>query len=256
MISQLLDNLFKIDSAICLISLIISVTIHEYSHSVMAYILGDDTSKQMGRMSINPLVHIDIFGTIILPLLSTLSSVNIIGYAKPVLVNANMFTKKLNIKHANAIVALAGPISNVVLSFIFLIITTLLIQFTTPNVAHRLQLYSIATNCTFEHIRLITNLSIQKALIVSLSGSLTVTNICLAIFNMIPIGPLDGAKVFGALMPNFIQNKYERFCSSQSWFLIIFVLIQIGLFRDIIYNIASSALAMLGFVAKLILQSS
>lgn len=138
--------------------LLYSVTIHEVSHGLMANSLGDPTAKNLGRLSLNPIKHLDIFGSIILPLLS-LPTGFIIGYAKPVPYNPNNLNDK---KYGPAKVALAGPASNIVLAILF----GLILRFTS-------NIYT-------------------SSLLPSLFAIIIKTNLLLAIFNLFPIPPLDG----------------------------------------------------------------
>ena len=97
---------------------LISLSVHEFAHAVLAYKFGDDTEKKQGRLTLNPIKHLDLVGSIIMPILAFTSGFMLIGWAKPVPVNASNFSSPL--KH-DAIVSAAGPLSNLLLSFIFFI---------------------------------------------------------------------------------------------------------------------------------------
>jgi Zn-dependent protease len=163
------------DALFWIIVLMISVILHEVAHGYMANYLGDPTAKLQGRLTLNPISHIDPLGTIILPffLLITGSPI-LIGYAKPVPYNP------YNIKHKNgeALVAFAGPGTNILLALIF----SLIIRF-----------FGFSIDLELLH---------ALALIVSV-------NIFLAIFNLIPIPPLDGSKVLPALLPMTLRYGYD-----------------------------------------------
>jgi Zn-dependent protease len=162
-----------------IIALIISVIIHEMAHAYAANALGDPTARLQGRLSPNPLVHIDPMMSVILPGLLILSgSPFLFGAAKPVPYNPYNFS---NQKWGEAIVAVAGPLSNFALAGIF----ALLIQFSE----------ALSLSETF----------------VFLAFQIVALNIFLAIFNLVPIPPLDGSKIFPKFLPFALQMKYESF---------------------------------------------
>ncbi len=149
-----------------IIILIISVIIHEVSHGWMALLLGDPTAELAGRLTLNPLPHLDLFGSIILPLLLVLSHVGmVVGWAKPVPYNIN------NLRDARwgpFLVALAGPLSNIIIALVFGTI---------------LRWGVVAATSAAGSIMII----------------IVVINLVLALFNLIPIPPLDGSKIFFSL---------------------------------------------------------
>lgn len=167
------------DILISIIPAVICLVFHELSHGFVALKLGDTTAKDAGRLTLNPIKHLDIFGLIMMAIFK-------IGYAKPVPVNMNRFK---NPKLGMAITAFAGPFSNIVLACVVLFLTGLLV-------------IPLASAGTFGYI-------------VFQMLSRTATLSCaLAIFNMIPIPPLDGSKVLFALLPDKWYYKilqYERF---------------------------------------------
>lgn len=165
---------------ILLVPLLLSLSIHEYAHARAAYWLGDPTAQLSGRMTINPIAHIDPIGSILMPALIVISGSNFLfGWAKPVPVNPVRFRKRLGAKWLSMregmmITALAGPLSNLVLGFLTVGVFMLLYNFTNIPVS----------NILF-HIVFMT----------------VVLNFVLAIFNMIPLPPLDGSKVLAGLLP-------------------------------------------------------
>ncbi len=162
-----------------ILALIISIVIHEVAHGYAANALGDPTARLQGRLSFNPLVHIDPLMSVILPALLILSgSPFVFGAAKPVPYNPYNFT---NQKWGEALVALAGPASNVFLAIVF----ALVIRFA--------ELLNLST--TFS----------------SLAFQIVVLNLFLAFFNLVPIPPLDGSKILPALLPLQLRLVYERF---------------------------------------------
>ncbi len=183
--------------------LIMSVIIHEISHGYVAYILGDPTAKLAGRLTLNPISHIDPLGSIIVPTLMAIIPGGIIfGWAKPVPYNPYNLR---NQKWGTALVASAGAISNL---FIALIFGTL--------------------------IRFADVLSLSGPFL-QISGMIVLLNIVLAIFNLIPIPPLDGSKVLFSILPvrfHYIQEFLEKY-----WiFLIFFLIFFLG---DIIFPVVS-----------------
>lgn len=175
--------------------LLFSITIHEYAHGWMAEQCGDDTARLLGRITLNPLPHIDIIGTIILPIVFMFSSMHIpIGYAKPVPVNPNRFN---NPRKGTILVSISGPIANLLLAVFFALILRCLSLI-------RIDLFFL------------------KALLLA---SISV-NILLAIFNLLPIPPLDGSGIVSGLLPVRISTHYEQL--QPYGFMILLVLLVTG----------------------------
>ncbi len=167
-----------------IVPVLISVTMHEAAHGYAANLLGDDTAKKLGRVTLNPFKHIDRFGTVILPLLLILmKSPFIFGWAKPVPV---MFHRLKNPLRDMVIVAIAGPLTNIALAIISASILSMM-----------------------QNLSLLDNLWLVRTLI-----NFIFINIILAVFNMIPIPPLDGGRVAVGLLPKYISYqlaKLERY---------------------------------------------
>jgi Zn-dependent protease len=169
-----------------------SVVIHEVSHGFMANLLGDPTAKMQGRLTLNPLKHLDPVGSIVLPALLYFSGAPVIGWAKPV--PFNPYNLRAG-KWGPAIVAIAGPISNLVVAGFFGILVRLNILFSlAPTVFNELCI-----------------------LVVSL-------NVILAVFNLVPIPPLDGSKVLFAALPYKFRHV-ETWLERYGLFLIIILLV-------------------------------
>jgi len=170
MISTVVITIFS------LVILLFSVIAHELAHGWVAYSLGDPTAKYAGRLTLNPLKHLDPFGSIILPLLLFIAgSPFLFGWAKPVPINPYNFTDK---KYGEIKVSIAGPASNLLLAIIF----GLILRFI-PNEI------------------ILNNPGIEIAL-----GYIVAINIWLALFNLIPIPPLDGSWVLFSFLPDSMQN--------------------------------------------------
>ncbi len=164
-----------------LIVLLLSLTFHEFFHAFSAWRLGDDTAARMGRLTLNPLPHIDLLGTIILPLMNAP-----IGWAKPVPVNPARFDRRFKMTTGDIIVSSAGPLSNLLLGFLAAIVLGLLARFAPDLVA-------------------------RGSPGLALLQRLMLVNAGLAIFNLLPIPPLDGGHVAESLMPYRWRPGWERF---------------------------------------------
>ena len=170
---------------------LVSLTIHEYAHGWMAYRYGDDTAKRMGRLTLNPLAHISLIGTIILPLIVYF------GWAKPVPVNFAVLTKKQIFK-----VAAAGPLSNILLASVL---------------AAAFHLFGL------DAMSLLGNFILWAIFF----------NLILAVFNLLPIPPLDGSKmVYARLKSPEAINAYNKFARYGMFVLVGFLLL--GGFRLIL----------------------
>jgi Zn-dependent protease len=165
------------------IPILFSIIIHEVSHGWIAYKLGDDTAKRMGRLTLNPISHIDPIGTIILPLIMIIAGGPIFGWAKPVPVNPNNFRQSVNIKSGMMWVALAGPVSNLILAFVSSFILAVMYKFFLAS-------------------------SISYILTSQLLDVLIYLNILLAVFNLIPIPPLDGSRILMRFLPTNYVSYY------------------------------------------------
>ena len=186
MILQSLDLLrenpaaFVLVIGIGLIGLIIGFTVHEFSHALTSHIEGDDTARRMGRLTFNPIKHIDLLGFILLLVVG-------FGWAKPVQVDP------YNLRHGRfgmSMVALAGPLSNFVLAFVL-------------GLVFRLDLLPVVTDTRF----------ISGVVeILGFAAFLAIFfNLILGIFNLIPLPPLDGSKVVGGLLPSSLYQSYLQF---------------------------------------------
>lgn len=194
--------------SVAAIPLLLAIIFHEIAHGWVANRLGDPTAKQMGRLTINPVAHIDIFGTVIMPIiLFVFSNGNFsFGYAKPVPVNP--FNLR-NPKRDMAIVSFAGPATNIILaaiSILFaLIVAALRISPLLPQFLSSTLLVPISQMLSF---------------------SVTI-NIFLAAFNLIPIPPLDGGRVLTGVLPDRYAYSFSKI--EPYGFMILFMLIILGI---------------------------
>jgi Zn-dependent protease len=169
----------------------ISISVHELSHALTAYRFGDSTAKDSGRLTLNPLKHIDLVGTIIIPLAAFSSGFALIGWAKPVPINPAKFSR---IRRDNTIVTIAGPLSNFLLAFVFLAVLMFLVN-------------------SFPHEKLLIN-AIYYGMFF---------NIFLCFFNLLPIPPLDGSHILFNLFPNKLTAAFMRLGFYGTFILLIFI---------------------------------
>jgi Zn-dependent protease len=163
-----------------LIPVVIAITFHEAAHGYVARSLGDETAWRLGRVTLNPFKHIDLFGTVILPIVLYLASGFTFGYAKPVPVN---FANLHNPRRDMVWVAAAGPATNIALA-----VASALLFYLVPTFPQSSQDF------------------LAEALVISLQA-----NVILAIFNMIPVPPLDGGRVAVGLLPDRLALPLARF---------------------------------------------
>lgn len=187
--------------------ILVAITFHEVAHGYVAFKLGDPTAKLLGRLTLNPLSHIDLFGTIIMPIMLFVLTEGqfVFGYAKPVPINPMNFRKP---RKGMALSAIAGPATNIALA----LASVLLLKFVLAPVA------GLSPDTVKE--------TLMKPLLMITSASVVV-NVVLASFNMIPIPPLDGGRVLTGLLPSkqaMLFSKIEPF-----GFIIVLVLIYTGI---------------------------
>lgn len=182
---------------IAFVILVASLTFHEAAHAWTANRLGDPTARTLGRLSLNPAVHVDLIGTIVFPLLAFMTGLPLIGWAKPVPVDMR------NLQHPRrdfAIVALAGPVSNLVLAACGAAVLKLA--------------FEESARLRFE----------------TMAGAImlfVVLNVLLAVFNMIPIPPLDGGNVLLGVLPDSLARLIDQL---RPWgFVLLYVLMLSGL---------------------------
>ncbi len=199
--------------AVSALPLLIAITFHEVSHGYVAYRLGDRTAKLMGRLTLNPIAHIDMIGTIIMPLMLLIFTNGqfVFGYAKPVPINpANFRDPK---KHM-AISAAAGPITNMALA----VASALIIKILLPLIAFILP--GSLSHAVVEPLSLMLLSSIKW-------------NVLLAVFNLMPVPPLDGGRVLVGFLPHKQAVAYSKI--EPYGMMIMILLIMSGIANYFIY---------------------
>lgn len=202
-------------------ALLFSLCVHEASHATSAFWLGDDTAKRLGRMSLNPIVHMDPIGTFLFPLIGMSTGIPMIGWAKPVPYNPLNFHRKWTVRTGGAIVSGAGPTSNLILSFLFLVLTCLSLRLLVPDAEGRASLFMAGLR-GYEAVSVRVSEPAAQ-LLLSFGGTLILLNIGLALFNLLPVGPLDGAGVLIGLLPRRMADAFEKYRAQMGFVLLILV---------------------------------
>jgi Zn-dependent protease len=170
-----------LERVMLLIPLMLSLTVHEWSHAMSARLLGDDTAERAGRLSLNPFVHADLIGTIVLPLLGIP-----FGWAKPVPIDPSRFRRSVRMSTGVMLTAAAGPISN----FVLAVAATVLIALFGRFAPHLVAQGQPALHLLLEFIFI---------------------NVALGLFNLIPVPPLDGSRIVEGLLPRRFHDAWEGF---------------------------------------------
>jgi len=208
---QFIDGIFYV------MVLIMSVVIHEFAHGYTAYRLGDNTANASGRLTLNPIKHLDPFGSVILPLLLILTNAGfVIGWAKPVPYNPNNLR---NVRKGTFLVSIAGILANIAIAVLF----GILIRFA-PMLGFPLYLSDGITLHPFYRI----------------STIIVFMNLILAIFNLIPIPPLDGSKILFTAIPakyRYIENFMEKFGIFLLLIFIVFIWNKLAPILEILFSL-------------------
>lgn len=176
-----LDRIIRV--VLALVPLILSLTVHEYAHAWSAWKLGDDTASRMGRMTLNPIPHIDPLGTLLLPALMLWNGGFVFGWAKPVPIDPTRFRRDVTQGAGMAITASAGPLSNLVLAVLGTVGLGIYYRYATVEPG--------------------------ADAVVALLSQIVLLNVALALFNLIPIPPLDGSRIAAWLVPYRFRHQWH-----------------------------------------------
>jgi Zn-dependent protease len=207
----LLGNVDFVAVFIAFLVLILSLTVHEAAHAITADRLGDPTARLLGRVSLNPAVHVDPIGTILFPLISMFTGAPLIGWAKPVPVNPTRLGRHW--KRKFMVIAAAGPASNIIIAMVAALILRIV-----PVSGH----FGEAT---------LAPLAVVLYRLVGL-------NVLLAVFNMIPVPPLDGGNVVAGVLRGPLAEAFDRL--RPYGFLILYALILSGTLNTIVFPAADA----------------
>jgi Zn-dependent protease len=204
---------FLVEISIWAVPTLFSIVLHEVMHGVVARQLGDDTAERAGRLTLNPISHIDTFGTILLPAMLLLFHLPVFGYAKPVPVD---FRRLRNPRSGMIMVAIAGPLTNLVLAI----------------------LSSIGAHALYAHLGPDSPTAVVVPLIYMLQASVIV-NVALGLFNLFPLLPLDGGRVLVGMLPFQLARQFARL--ERYGMLLLFLLLYSGFFARIINPLIGAA---------------
>lgn len=188
------ENLFTLERLTTMLysvpALLIAITFHEYAHAYVSHKLGDDTAKNMGRLTLNPFAHLDLLGTIFLFVVG-------FGWAKPVGVNMNAFKNR---KQGMLLTAFSGPIMNFLLAIVFAVILVLYTKVMRGNTSQAAEI------------------------IFYMLYYAVIYNAVLCVFNFLPLPPLDGSKMVAALLPEKLEIKFYQYQTPLNFVLIALII--------------------------------
>ncbi|HNS98403.1 MAG TPA: site-2 protease family protein [Polyangiaceae bacterium] len=204
MLALSLSKNLLVDLVIYLVPMVLSLSVHEYAHAWMAFRLGDDTASREGRLTLNPMAHIDVFGTLLIPAFNVLlGGFALIGWAKPVPVRPVRFNRKVTMRVGMILTAVAGPLSNLMMAVASIGLAALLIR-----VAPEWLMGDRPTG------------------LAKLLQAMFILNIGLFIFNLLPLPPLDGSRLLPRSMDGFVTHV------SPYSFILLLVVINIPFLRE------------------------
>ena len=190
-------TLQHVDIFMQVIVFLFAISVHESAHAWMAHRLGDNTAYMLGRVTLNPIKHIDPIGTVLLPLLAAVAHLPMIGWAKPTPVNTRNFR---HLVRDDILTSVAGPVSN----FITAIIATVLLLLISLSGSGNAMLQGLVQNGEVAD----TNSPLMPLIMLLFNGM--VINVLLGVFNLIPVPPLDGSHVLRHFLPDGVRQIYDR----------------------------------------------
>ncbi len=203
--------------AVWALPVLFAITLHEVSHGWIAYKLGDPTAKNLGRLTINPIKHVDPVGTVLVPLFLAMVSPFIIGWAKPVPVEPRYFKSPLL---DMALVAVAGPVSNFIMACLWAMFIHLSDALVSP--------------------------SQTLIFLMEMGKNGIIINVVLMVLNLLPILPLDGGRVVAGILPPSIAMPYMRM--ERFGMLVILLLLVSGLLGKILWPLVQHFVKIIGFI--------
>jgi Zn-dependent protease len=180
---------------VSMISLILSITVHEFGHALVADRLGDRLPRSQGRVTLNPIAHMSVLGTLVLPLMGLLLGGFVIGWGKPVQIQPMGFTRRVRMKTGHLLVAAAGPAMNVLFGIVIALVLVLVTRF-----------------------GIVRNPEVQMAIVAAVR-----LNFVLAFFNLLPFPPLDGGAVLAGILPD--RSPVLEFLHTYGFYLLILVFV-------------------------------
>jgi len=190
-----------------LVTMLLSLTVHEFSHALVADRLGDDTPRRQGRLTLSPLAHYDLWGTFLIPIIAILAGgIPFIGWARPVQTDPGKYTRRLSMRNGHRLVASAGPLSNLLLAIVSMGLLTALVR-----------------------TGLLVSGGGTASAFAFLLASMVQVNLGLCVLNFLPLPPLDGAR----LLPRRLDG-FQAAIAPYS-FLIMLVVLNVGGFRRLLY---------------------
>jgi Zn-dependent protease len=192
-------------AGIFLVAMVLSIAVHEFMHAYVAHRLGDPTPESDERLTLNPVAHADIVGTVLLPVVAALKGWPLFGWGKPVMTQPRYYSRKFTMRTGMALVAIAGPLGNLGLIFGVIVVVGLLSVFEalTPGLEFPLRV--------FLHL-----------------------NVVLLVFNLLPIHPLDGGKILAAVLPRK-WDPIDDFLAQYGMYILLILFVAGGSFLGAIF---------------------